>query len=154
MCRPATTVGMFTLQPLCTIYAKQVATMLSKVYPSIDPSIMSTGCSRSPSENVWCWKPKTKNICIIIANLTTYKAEMQNAGFCLHFSNLANLLNDGYKLWNSFKSHTWQTKPAKVSMQEPPFLQGFTAHASVDSWSSSSFSRAISWSTCRINMKK
>ena len=38
VCRPATTVGVFTLQPLCTIYAKLVATMLSKVYSSLDPS--------------------------------------------------------------------------------------------------------------------
>ena len=36
---PAITVGMFTLQPLYTIYAKLVLTMLSKPYPSIDPSM-------------------------------------------------------------------------------------------------------------------
>jgi len=35
--RPATTV-VYTLQPLCTIYAKLVVTMLSKVDSSIDPS--------------------------------------------------------------------------------------------------------------------
>ena len=38
VCRPATTVGMFTLQPLCTIYAKLAATMLSKPQLSHDPS--------------------------------------------------------------------------------------------------------------------
>ena len=38
VCRPATTVKMFTLQPLCTIYGKLAATMLSKPYPSLDPS--------------------------------------------------------------------------------------------------------------------
>ena len=38
VCQPATTVGMFTIKPLCTINAKLVATMLSKVYLSVDPS--------------------------------------------------------------------------------------------------------------------
>ena len=32
-------------------------------------------------------------------------------------------------------------------MQEPPFLQGLTAHASSNSWSSSTCRRLISWST-------
>ena len=35
---PATAVGMFTLQPLYTIYVELVATMLSTPYPSLDPS--------------------------------------------------------------------------------------------------------------------
>jgi len=39
VCLSATTVGMFTLQPLCTIYAKLLATMLCKVNSSIDPSM-------------------------------------------------------------------------------------------------------------------
>jgi len=38
VCLPATTAGIFTLQPLCTIYAKLAATMLSKPQPSINPS--------------------------------------------------------------------------------------------------------------------
>ena len=39
-------VGMFTLQPLCTIYAKllPVATLLSKPLPSIEPSICLNRC--------------------------------------------------------------------------------------------------------------
>ena len=46
VCRPATTVGNFTLQPLCTIYAKLAATTatLSKPLLSIDPSILHIWC--------------------------------------------------------------------------------------------------------------